>query len=150
MPWFVIVVVILILDQITKWLVIQKINLYETIPVIDQLFYLSHIRNTGAAWNIFGNKTLFLAIFSGIVIVMILVYFPRNKQAAIRLPLSLILGGAIGNFFDRVFRGSVVDFLQLHFGNYIFPSFNIADSCICIGVVLLLINILVRKEALDR
>lgn len=149
MPWIIIVFVILILDILSKWLVIQKIDLFNTVTVINHFFYLTHIRNTGAAWNIFQDNTLFLAFFSIIIISIIIFFILKNKQVGVRLPLTFILGGALGNFCDRVFRGSVVDFIQLHFGNYIFPTFNIADSFICIGVILMLINIIFQKKEVE-
>lgn len=105
--------------------------------LIDGFLSLFFTWNTGAGWSLFADQTLFLAIFSGVLVVGIIVfialYKPKSKTYAIGI--GLVLAGAIGNFIDRIFFGAVRDFIKLDFIN--FPIFNIADSCLTVGAILI-------------
>lgn len=144
--------IIIILDQITKFLVDINMFLYQSIEIIPNFFNLTYIRNTGAAFgflagNRYPGRLIFFTLFSfiaiGCLIYLLKNLRPRPKTAI--LSLSLILGGAIGNLVDRLRQGEVIDFLDLHWYNWHWPAFNIADSSITIGVILLFYQI-VRKK----
>jgi len=130
---------VVVLDQITKFWVKANIPLGGSLPA-SGFFRLTHIQNTGAAWGIFQDSTLILAIISGIASVLILVLglFMQRRiellgKTRVMLALGLILGGTIGNFIDRAFIGYVTDFLKMG----TFPDYNIADSSIVVGGILL-------------
>ncbi len=138
MIWAFIILVIIGLDQLTKYVVINSIGYGEMKPVINGFFYLAHYQNTGAAWGIFQNGKAFLIPVTLIVSIVIGYMLYKSKNKMYSISLSMVLGGAIGNFIDRAFReGGVVDFLDFHFGAYNFPTFNVADSFIVIGTILL-------------
>jgi signal peptidase II len=150
---------ILFLDQWTKSLIIQKIPLYERVDVIQGFFHLTHMRNPGGAFGIFGGERdglgsmLFMAV-SLIAIGAITVLFIKIKEneRMLALSFSLILSGAIGNLIDRLRFGEVVDFLQFYLPFlpwHIFnpwPTFNIADSAICIGIGLMALELLKKDQ----
>ena len=133
--------VILALDQITKWMVIHKIpgpTFDDSIVVVEGFFKLVHYGNTGAAWSIFSGNNFWLAIFSVVALVFLWVF---RKHFGVedplgQLALGLILGGVSGNLIDRVVHHHVVDFLQFYIP-FPFPAFNVADSGICGGVGLM-------------
>lgn len=136
------------LDQFTKWIVTQKMALYEQIPIIDNFFYFTSHRNTGAAWGILEGKMTFFYIITAIVTIGIVFYMERYAKGNMLLSISLsfLLGGAIGNFIDRLFRQEVVDFLDFIIFSYDFPIFNIADSFLVIGVGLMIIATLLEEN----
>jgi signal peptidase II len=139
---FFIAIIVLLADQIVKSIISQNMLLNENIPILNNILSVTKIYNTGAAFGIFQNKTLFLAIFSVFVIVLISVYLVRTYKSLNFLNTigwGLILGGTIGNFVDRLSLGYVLDFIRLDFVN--FPIFNIADLCINCGAALLIIYI---------
>ena len=143
----------ILLDQLTKTLVIDKIQYGDRIPVIDGFFYLSHVRNTGAAFGILADapEPLRFWFFMGVsaVAVAILISFFRKLAPGDRfsaLSLGLILGGAIGNLIDRIRLGEVVDFLHFKlWRGYSWPDFNVADSCIVVGVAFLMVELLAHE-----
>ncbi len=133
--------VTLALDQITKWLVIQKIpgpTFDESIVVVEGFFRLVHYGNTGAAWSMFSGNNFWLAIFSVGALVFLWVFRKHFgvEEPLGQLALGLILGGVSGNLIDRVVHHHVVDFLQFYIP-FPFPAFNVADSGICGGVGLM-------------
>ena len=142
MLWIITSVLIIILDQIIKWQVVQNIQPGSAIEVIPSFFYITNYSNTGAAWSILQNQRIFLTIVPSIVIIVIGYFFFTTKDRLLRFPLACILGGAMGNLIDRMIKGSVTDFLEFHFGTYVFPIFNVADSFVVIGSILLCIVML--------
>lgn len=143
----------LVLDVVTKHLVIQNLSFSDRIPVIDGFFYLTHVRNAGAAFGLFATApvalrlTFFVGVAS-IAIVIIISFFrklaPGDRLAA--LALGLILGGAIGNLIDRIRFMEVVDFLHFRlWGGYTWPDFNVADTCIVVGVGVLVLELLASE-----
>ena len=110
------------------------------ITVIKGFFYLVHVGNTGAAWSLFAGKSGFLALLAAITLLGI--YYGRRhlglRARQAQLAFGLLCGGIVGNFADRLIYGHVIDFLDFHFGTYIYPTFNIADAGICTGVILYL------------
>ncbi len=141
------------LDQLTKILVDAQLGYADRIPVIEGFFYLTHVRNPGAAFGLLadGDATYRLAFFISISIVAIFIVFSFFRQLApgdrlSALALGLILGGAVGNLIDRIFRGEVVDFLHIVlWGGYSWPDFNLADSFIVVGVGILVLELLASE-----
>jgi signal peptidase II len=153
-PYFLFVGVLLVLDQVSKSWVAAKIGLYETIRVIPGFFNLTHVRNKGAIFGVFnhlrGNSmALVLTGLSILAFILVLVYFFKTppEQKLSRFTLALVMAGALGNQIDRIFRGSVVDFLELHYKRFYWPTFNLADSCVSIGAILLIYIFFVRRTA---
>ena len=142
-----------LLDQATKLAVAANLSFSDRIPVINDFFYITHARNPGAAFGLFGDApvAIRLTLFIGITIVALgmVVNFYRKLAPGDRfsaLSLGMILGGAAGNLIDRVFRGEVVDFLHFRlWGGYQWPDFNLADSFIVVGVAFLVIELLAAE-----
>ncbi|HKN16767.1 MAG TPA: signal peptidase II [Candidatus Sulfotelmatobacter sp.] len=151
--YLLIVVIVVLLDRWTKHLVAQRIRLYSHIQVIPGFFRLTHTENTGAAFSLFADstapwKTGLLIAFSVIALMVVSILLWKNQQAHIAtgVGLSLIMGGALGNLWDRLARGRVVDFLLVYVKQYQWPVFNLADSAIVVGAGLLVIEILFAKS----
>ena len=139
--------ILLIIDIIVKLVVKFNMKLYDSIKVIDDFFYITYVKNTGAAWSILSGKQIFLIFISIVVIIGVIIYL-KNKNNYKKIEIiaySLLLAGSIGNLIDRVVYGYVIDYLNFYIFNYNFPVFNIADTCIVIGIMLLFIDM--RKEA---
>ena len=135
-----IVAVTIIVDQLTKFLVVKYMTLGQSISVIDNFLYITSHRNEGAAWGILQGKMTFFYIVTLVVIGVVILWIRRldmKKEKLLVIALSLILGGALGNFIDRVMYQHVVDFINTYIFGYDFPIFNIADSALCIGVFLM-------------
>jgi len=135
---------LLIVDQSTKAIIVNRFDLFESIPIIP-FFNLTFVVNYGFAFGFLNSPSLNQIIVS-IVILSIIIYFLylliKTQDHIFKMCLVLILSGAIGNFIDRIFRGYVVDFIDIYVFNYHWPAFNIADSCISVGFVILIFNIL--------
>jgi signal peptidase II len=145
---------ILVLDQATKFFIDRTFRLYESVPVVENFFHLTYVRNKGAAFGIFADSAVrvpFLISVSLVASLGILWYLGklRDSQVLTNFALSLIFGGAVGNLIDRVRFGEVIDFLDAHWYQYHWPAFNVADSAISVGVALLLIDML-REERRKR
>jgi len=141
------------LDRISKWYIDSTMALHESYPVIDGLFNITYVRNPGAAFGFLANaaplfRSGFLITVSTAAIAMILYYLARNRSAGLLLvtALSLIVGGAAGNLIDRVLFGNVIDFLDVYAGSYHWPAFNVADSAISVGAVLLIIELFRKRR----
>ena len=135
-----IVAVTLVIDQLTKFLVVNYMTIGQSISVIDNFLYITSHRNEGAAWGILQGKMTFFYIVTLVVIGVVILWIRRldmKKEKLLVIALSLILGGALGNFIDRVMYQHVVDFINTYIFGYDFPIFNIADSALCIGVFLM-------------
>ena len=137
--WIVIIVSSIFLDQLTKWIVVNSMNLYESIVLIPNVFSFTYIHNYGAAWGMFSNhRWIFILITSLALIIMpIILYRYRKVHFLFNLSLSLFIGGAIGNLIDRIFVGYVVDFLEFTFIS--FPVFNVADICVVCGAGIMIV-----------
>ncbi len=151
--YLVISLVVLVLDVWTKWLVATHISLHETISLVPNLFEIVHVRNTGAAFGIGANSDsqlvpLLLNAGALAVFFVVVVYAIRTAvtDRVLQVGLHLILGGAIGNLFDRFRLGYVVDFLDVYIRDHHWPAFNVADSAICIGIALLFLDMRRRPE----
>lgn len=138
-----IVAITIIVDQVTKYLVASQMTIGQSIPIIDNFLYLTSHRNAGAAWGIFQGKMMFFYLITLAVIAVVIVWMTRlniKKDKLLMIALALILGGAIGNFIDRVLYQHVIDFIDTYIFGYDFPIFNIADSALSIGVVLMALD----------
>lgn len=139
--YYLLALTIVIIDQISKYVIVQTMALSESIPLIEGVFHITSHRNRGAAFGILQDAIWLFIPMTVIIVVAIIWYMPRIKQHKLSvLAFSLILGGAIGNFIDRLLHGEVVDFLDFRLIH--FPIFNVADSSIVIGVILLLLDTL--------
>jgi signal peptidase II len=144
---------VILIDQGSKWLIVHNLNLYESHPVLGEFFQITSHRNRGAAFSILQDQRWFFIVITIIVVLALVWYLRKVRQERRHLlatALSLILGGAIGNFVDRALHGEVVDFLQFRFQftffghavDYTFAIFNLADSAITAGVALIFIDAL--------
>ena len=141
-------IVFLIIDVVSKLIVSNLMNVHDSIVVIKDFFYITYVRNTGAAWSMFAGKTWLLIIVSLVIIGVICFYIYKNKpKTKIEIVgYSLVLGGAIGNFLDRVIYGYVIDFFDFYIFGYNYPIFNVADIFIVIGVLILVICVWRDKD----
>ena len=151
---FLIALVVLALDRLTKWTIAHRLTLHDSIPVIPGFFRIIHTENPGAAFGIFADsptqwKVGLLIFFSvlALLIVCALLWKSSHRLTTTGVGLSLILGGAIGNLWDRIVSRHVVDFLLFYIGRYQWPAFNVADSAIVVGAGLLIFEILFTKSA---
>ncbi|RSL31295.1 lipoprotein signal peptidase [Salibacterium salarium] len=133
---------IIVIDQITKFLVVQNMDIAESREIIPDFFYLTSHRNSGAAFGILQGQMWLFYIVTVIVVIAIVYHLHKYGRDSkwYGIPLALILGGAIGNFIDRLLFGEVVDFFNVYIFNYNYPIFNIADSALVVGVILLIIK----------
>jgi len=143
---------VLLLDRITKWAIAQTIPLEDAVNIIPGFFRLTHLENTGAAFSLFADssspfRTALLIAFSvaALAVVSVLLWKDRSVFHSGTMALSLILGGAVGNLWDRVSDGKVTDFLDFYLGVHHWPPFNVADSAIIVGALLLFMRML-RKD----
>lgn len=136
---------IFLLDQLTKFLIVQTLppNTYgppHHIPLIPGFFNLVHVGNTGAAWSLFTGKSTILALLA--ITTLTAIFFWRHslglRVLTTQISFGLLCGGIVGNLVDRLVYRYVIDFLDFHFGSYTYPTFNVADSAICVGVVIYL------------
>ncbi len=152
--WYIgIFIAVVGLDQITKYLVVNSFQLYESRQIIEGLFNLTYARNTGVAFSMFAQYDspwrhyFFISINLIAILGFTIAHFRMKNQGwEYTVPFALIAGGAAGNVIDRLHYGSVVDFLDVHVGVHHWPTFNIADSAICVGVVLFLITNLCEEK----
>ena len=144
-------IILLCIDQISKLLVVNLLTKTDSITIIKNFFYLTYINNDGAAFSILVGKRIFLILIAVLVIVMLIRYIKKNNiQNKLELvSLALIIGGSLGNLMDRVVRGYVIDFLDFKIFNYNFPIFNLADTFIVMGVILLLLKEIRKENNLD-
>ena len=142
MIYYLFAVLLIAIDQITKWNIVQNFELYQEKIIVPGIFSLFYIQNEGAAWGIFQGKMVFFYLVTFIVVGYLIYMFQqeKNKTKLVGISFALILSGAIGNFIDRLLNGYVVDMFRLDFIN--FPIFNVADVCLTVGVALMLIHVL--------
>jgi signal peptidase II len=152
-----IAVMVVLLDRITKLAVARNISLHDSVQIIPDFFRLTHVENRGAAFGLFADspsewKIWMLVLFSVVALIVVSTLLWRNSHSMTTtgVGLSLILGGAIGNLWDRLISGRVVDFLLFYIGQYQWPAFNVADSAIVVGAGLLVIEILFAKAPAEK
>ncbi|GIO39180.1 lipoprotein signal peptidase [Paenibacillus antibioticophila] len=151
MIFFLIALIAFLIDQATKYWIATSLTINEQIPVIGNFFVITSHRNRGAAFGILQDQRWFFIVVTTVVLIGLVWYMLKIRKSGNRLlqtALALVLGGAFGNFFDRALTGEVVDFLLFNFGSYSFPIFNVADSCIVVGVALIILDSIleIRRE----
>lgn len=126
-------------DILTKWVVVQNFDLHQSVNLLP-IFSFSYVRNYGAAFGLFFGQRWPLACIAIVISLFIIRFLYKTPKTDYvhNVGFSLILGGALGNLFDRLYHGYVIDFLDFHWRQWHYPAFNVADSAICIGVMLLL------------
>jgi len=149
----VIPIIVLLLDQLSKSIIDTHMELYESREIVRHFFHITYIRNPGAAFGFLANEShpairyFFMAATLLAIGVILLMYQKNEAQGSLlRVSLSLILGGALGNFIDRLRFGEVIDFLDVHWYQYHWPAFNVADATISIGMGLFIWSIMIRRE----
>ena len=137
-------IIIFLIDQMSKSIISTYLKLNESINVIQDFFYIRYINNYGASWGILENNRLILICVSVLALLVINKYIRNelNFNKLETISYGLLIGGIFGNLFDRIFRGYVIDFLNFNIFGYNFPVFNIADSLIVIGVLLMAIDVI--------
>ena len=146
--WMAVALVVVIADQVTKWAIIQYIPLYGKVPIYD-FINLTHQQNRGAAFSFLANEGGWQRWFFVVLAIAVSGFIAawlwriRNQGPMVLMAgLALVLGGAVGNVIDRIYLGYVTDFIQVMFGSWAFPSFNVADSAISVGAACLIIDAL--------
>ncbi|MBW2432007.1 MAG: signal peptidase II [Deltaproteobacteria bacterium] len=143
---------IILLDQVSKEIVLRSIPLNTTIPVVDGFFSLSHIHNPGGAFGLMANfspvvRSIIFLFISSLAVGLIFYFYKKTPAhyAWLSAAFAMIFGGAIGNLIDRIRFGIVVDFLDFYLGNLHWPAFNVADSAISIGIGIFLYHLVFKK-----
>ena len=146
--WMSVAMLVVLADQVTKWAIVEWVELYQRIPV-NSFINLTHQQNPGAAFSFLADaggwqRWFFVVLASGVsAVIAVWLWRIRDQgQAVLAAGLALVLGGAVGNLIDRITLGHVTDFIQVWFGSWAFPSFNIADAGISVGAALLIIDAL--------
>ena len=147
--------IIIVLDQVTKHLVDIHIRRYDLVPVIPGFFNLTNVRNKGAAFSFLaslpdGWRDAFFISMTVIAVLVILTFIRNTREPFLVVAFSLITGGAIGNVIDRIRLGEVIDFIQWYVKSWYWPSFNVADSAITVGVVLLAYDMLFLHKTREK
>jgi signal peptidase II len=142
---------VLVLDQLTKLYIDRGMALHSSITVVQGFFNITYLRNKGAAFGILANSSYRLPFFIlvsavAVCVIVVVINRLREDQKLAAVSLSLIFSGALGNLIDRVRLGEVIDFLDAHWYEHHWPAFNIADSAICVGVVLLAIDMYLEER----
>lgn len=152
MHFLILAILFILVDQGTKALAVSRLGIGGSVPIINDFFYLTYVENRGAAFGILQEKQILFSIITVVVIILLLSLLrksPRLSFSRASLPYwcyTLILGGSIGNFIDRLRLGYVVDFMDFRFGSYGFPVFNVADMCIVVGTVGFLLLLLLEEH----
>jgi len=148
------ILLVVIVDQISKFMILRAFNLHEHIPVIHGFFNLVHIRNRGMAFGLMNQAQgsyVFYALTAATIlaIALLLFWFSRLKEndPGLIIGFSLIIGGALGNLVDRLRLGEVVDFLDFYIGAYHWPAFNVADASITVGTLWVALNLFFQKHS---
>lgn len=136
-------IIFFLIDIFSKYLITRLMLFGESITIIDNFLNITYVKNTGAAWSILNNNTLIVTIISIIIISFLIWYIyinSKNNNKFEKIGYALVLGGALGNLFDRLVYGYVIDFIDIYIFNYDYPIFNLADTFIVIGVIILFIS----------
>jgi signal peptidase II len=144
--WLWLSALVVVADQVTKWLVVERLALYERIELLPVLG-LTRLHNVGAAFSFLsdasGWQRWFFILLAVIVTIMVGIWLrrlPRRGRGWLAASLALIVGGAVGNVIDRIWHGHVIDFVSVHWERWFFPAFNVADSAITVGAVILIVD----------
>ena len=147
--YFILILIYVLLDQLTKLLIIKNIP-YHSFIQLNDYFSIVNVGNTGIAFSMFQNNNIFFIVLVSLVLIYIIFFIIKNNKEFTKLQINcflLILSGGIGNLIDRIFRGAVVDFIDIGYKEiYRWPAFNFADSCVCVGIILFVISILFSNK----
>ena len=148
MIW-ILIIVLIVADQVTKALIAASPEQFGNLEVIHDFFYITYVKNTGAAWSMLAGQLVFLSLLAAVAILVMIFYLNKmlkedNKLSAVAL--ALMIAGAAGNLIDRLMFGYVRDFLNFYIFGYDFPVFNVADICLTVGVCLLIISTIFEKD----
>jgi signal peptidase II len=154
---YLIAAVVLLMDRVSKLLISRNIMLHDSIVILPGFFRVTHVQNAGAAFGLGADSPSqwtgpMLIVFSiaALIVVSALLWRNSHRMSSTGVGLALIMGGALGNLWDRVVDGQVVDFLDFYVSNYHWPAFNVADSAIVVGALLLVTEILFSKSAEEQ
>ena len=146
--YLILIAAMIIADQFSKYIIVKNITLGQKIFMIPDFFALTYVRNTGAGFSILENATNLLSVISAIAVIVLIYFLLHEKNKLIKACYLMIIAGAIGNLIDRIRLGYVVDFLDFYILGYDYPVFNVADSFITVGCILLiLLNLKGSKDA---
>jgi signal peptidase II len=146
---YIISIIGIVLDFLSKAFIMSKLSVGSSKTIIENFFYITHVNNKGAAWGIFSSNTMVLTIISILFTIFFVWYVEKNKLKLYEeISAGIILAGILGNMFDRIFRGYVVDFLNFYIFGYDYPVFNIADTFIVVGVLIIIVFSI--KELLSK
>lgn len=144
---------VLVFDQLTKWVIRSELAVYESVPVVDGLFSITHVRNTGGAFSLFAGahdawRVPFFLLVAAVAVVALLHFVRRvaPHQRLLLFALGAVLGGAVGNMIDRAVFGEVTDFFDVYWRGYHWPTFNVADSFITVGMLILIVHSFVAAD----
>ncbi|GGG86708.1 lipoprotein signal peptidase [Staphylococcus pragensis] len=140
----IVAIAILVIDQLTKRIIAMTMNIGDSYEVIPNFLNITSHRNNGAAWGILSGKMGFFYIITLIILVVLVLFYIKEAKHNLfmQVAISLLFAGALGNFIDRLLNGEVVDFIDTNIFGYAFPIFNVADSSLTIGVVLVIIALI--------
>ncbi len=146
---FIISLIVILLDQIIKYIVVSNMMFTETINVIKNFFRITYLQNTGGAWSILSGSTFFLVVLAAIMLIFIIYMIKKEKKiTTIKIfTYGILIGGIVGNMIDRIRFDYVIDYLDFNFLSYNFPVFNLADIAIVVGSIILIITLI--KEDKD-
>lgn len=149
---YIVLAIEVVIDQIIKYIICKQLSLYQSINVIDNFFYITYVKNDGAAWSMLSGSRIFLILMSLVVIWLIYRYFIKNKKLNLieKTTYGILYGGIIGNLLDRLFRGNVIDYFDVRIFSYNFPVFNFADICIVLSVMVLAVLVLRGEEYANK
>lgn len=144
----------IIIDQMIKFVINNNIDLYDQNTIIDNFFYLTNVRNYGAAWSILTGSRIMLIIVTILIIIGLYYFFIRKEKLKKyeKVIYGFLYGGIIGNLIDRIFRGYVIDYLEFYIFGYSFPVFNLADILIVISMFFIIISVIKgdKNEIISR
>ena len=149
MIYLILVLIYVAFDQLTKWLIVNNIAYGSSITLCDCL-NIVHMTNTGVAFSMFQGINAVFTVLTASVVIGVMLFISRYKHELTKLQMHsmiLVASGGIGNLIDRIFRGAVIDFIDVGYKTfYRWPSFNVADSCVCIGVSIFIISMFFQKN----
>jgi signal peptidase II len=153
MVWTIILIILVLIDQVSKYATRTFIEVDGSITIINNFFYLTHRINKGAAWSFLAGQSWGIYVLASVsfiasVIMIYLIY--KTPVTKLKIAITLICGGSIGNLIDRVVFRGVTDFLDFHFGSYVFPTFNVADSLVVCGSIFLAFVVITDAQAMNE
>lgn len=144
---YVVAIAALMVDMLSKFLVSNCLVLSERIEVVPKFFYVTYTKNTGVAFSFLEGRMSFIVIMTVVILLLLVVYLTKRNLCRLeKVAYGLVLGGAIGNLLNRVMNGYVIDFIDVHIFSYHYPIFNLADTFIVVGIVLILFDMMWKER----